>query len=48
MRGDDTEPDAVFNYITPTQRVPKDHPLRAIRTMVDDVLRRLWSDFERL
>jgi transposase len=48
MRGDHDEPEPVFSYITPSQRVPKDHPLRAIRTMVDDVLRRLWSDFEKL
>jgi transposase len=48
MRGDNNEPEPVFSYITAAQRVPKDHPLRAIRTMVDDVLRRMWSDFEKL
>lgn len=48
MRGDHSESDAVFSYISPAQRVPKDHPLRAIRTMVDEILGRLWSDFERL
>ena len=48
MRGDHAEPAAVFSYISPAQRVPKDHPLRAIRTIVDEVLRRLWSDFEAL
>jgi len=48
MRGDHSEPDAMFSYVSPAQRVPKDHPLRAIRTMVDEVLGRLWSDFEKL
>jgi transposase len=48
MRGDHSEPEPVFSYITPAQRIPKDHPLRAIRTMVDEVLGRLWSDFEKL
>ena len=48
MRGDQSEPEAVFSYITPAQRVPKDHPLRPIRTLVDDVLRQLWGDFEKL
>jgi transposase len=38
----------MFSYISAAQRVPKDHPLRTIRAMVDDVLRRLWSDFDRL
>src|SRR5881392_2874442 len=48
MRGNHSEPEPVFSYITAAQRVPKDHPLRAIRTMVDEVLGRLWSDFEKL
>jgi transposase len=48
MRGDHSEPTDMFSYVTLAQRVPKDHPLRAIRTMVDDVLKRLWSDFEKL
>ena len=48
MRGDHSEPDAMFSYVSPAQRVPKDHPLRAIRTMVDEVLGRLWSDFEKV
>jgi hypothetical protein len=41
MRDDHSEPDAMFRYVSPAQRVPKDHPLRAIRTMVDEVLGRL-------
>src|SRR6185503_13473957 len=48
MRGEHEEPEPVFSYITPAQRVPKDHPLRAIRTLVDEVLRQLWGDFEKL
>src|SRR5438093_10689663 len=48
MRGDNSEPDGVFSYISAAQRVPKDHPLRALRAMVDEVLGRLWSDFEKL
>src|SRR5262245_7023839 len=38
MRGDDREPDAMFSYVSAKQRVPKDHPLRAIRALVDEVL----------
>jgi transposase len=48
MRGDHSEPDAMFSYISPAQRVPKDHPLRAIRTMVDRVLEQLSPTFDRL
>ena len=30
MRGDDRQPDSMFSYVSAEQRVPKDHPLRAI------------------
>jgi len=33
MRADHSEPDAMFSYVSPAQRVPKDHPLPAIRTL---------------
>ena len=28
MRGDDIHQDAMFSYLSPEARVPKDHPLR--------------------
>lgn len=48
MRGDDQQPDSIFSYVSAEQRVPKDHPLRAIRQLVDDILRELSRDFDRL
>jgi transposase len=36
----------MFSYLSPEQRVPADHPLRAIRTMVDAALDELSSLFE--
>lgn len=48
MRGDDRRPDTMFSYVAPEQRVPADHPLRAIRTMVDTALRELSAEFARL
>src|SRR6187455_2330144 len=48
MRGDDRQPDAMFSYVSAEQRVPADHPLRAIRTLVDDVLRDMSREFDRL
>ena len=48
MRGDDRQPDAMFSYVSAEQRVPKDHPLRAIRTLVDGVLRDMSRDFDGL
>ena len=48
MRGDAIEPEAMFSYINAAQRVPQDHPLRAVRTMVDAALRELSPRFQKL
>ena len=48
MRGDDREPDAMFSYVSAEQRVPHDHPLRAIRQLVDEVLRDMSREFDGL
>jgi transposase len=39
MRGKDYQQGGMFSYISAEQRVPKDHPLRAIRVMVDTALK---------
>ena len=46
MRGDDRQPDAMFSYVSTEQRVPAEHPLRAIRALVDDVLRAMSREFD--
>jgi len=38
MRGADHQQSGMFSYISAERRVPKDHPLRAIRIMVDAAL----------
>ena len=38
----------MFSYVSAEQRVPPDHPLRAIRALVDDVLRDMSREFDRL
>src|SRR4029453_13769156 len=48
MRGDDRQPDSMFSYVSAEQRVPQDHPLRAIRALVDDILRDMSPDFDKL
>ena len=48
MRGSDQEQGAVFSYIQPEARVPKDHPLRSIREMTNEALRRLGERLEEL
>lgn len=41
MRGADEQPGSMFSYISPEERVPKDHPLRAVRRMADRALERI-------
>lgn len=38
----------MFSYVSPEQRVPSDHPLRAIRQLVDAVLTEMSPDFDTL
>jgi Transposase domain (DUF772) len=48
MRGDDQQQNHMFSYLSPEARVRKDHPLRAIRAMVDEVLSQLSRRFDAM
>lgn len=48
MRGDDQQSGHLFSYLSPEQRVPADHPLRAIRRMTEEALQQLSPQFERI
>ncbi len=48
MRGNDQQNTTMFSYISPEERVPEDHPLRPIRSMVDKALKDLSPLFEGL
>ena len=48
MRGWDERSGGLFSYVDLESRVPADHPLRAIRVLVDEALSALSGDFERL
>jgi transposase len=48
MRGDDQQAGHLFSYLSPEQRVPADHPLRAIRQMTDGALLALSGRFDQL
>jgi transposase len=48
MRGTDEQSGAMFSYVSCEARVPADHPLRAIRMIVDEALEVLSPEFERL
>src|SRR5712692_5154033 len=48
MRGPDEKQGEVFSYVPLEDRIPRDHPLRRIRPMVDRGLQEMWSHFEAL
>jgi transposase len=48
MGGTDHQQSSMFSYISAEQRVPKDHPLRAIRVMADAALAQLGPCFDTI
>src|SRR5881409_78033 len=48
MRGPDHQQSAMFSYLSPEQRVPADHPLRAVRQMADTILAQLSLVFSKM
>lgn len=45
MRGDDQQQSEMFSYLTLEHRVPADHPLRAVRKAVDEILAGMNKEF---
>ena len=48
MRGQDAQQAAMFSYVSLEERIPADHPLRAIRAMTDRALAALNPLFSEL
>jgi transposase len=48
MRGDERVQDGMFSYVSLEQRVPSDHPLRAVRKVTDVVLHTLSPELDAL
>ena len=48
MRGEDLQQHKLFIYRSMEERVPEGHPLRAIRSMVDEALKDLSNRFEEI
>ena len=46
MRGEDQRSEGFFRYVRLEARIPADHPLRAIRELVDAALRELSRAFD--
>jgi transposase len=48
MRGRDDQQASVFSYVSAEERIPAEHPLRAIRLTVDEVLKAMSKEFDAL
>ena len=48
MRGKDLQQSDIFSYLSPEQRVRRDHPLRAIRAMADLALSNRSKKFDEM
>lgn len=48
MRGRDDRGEGLFSYVRLEERVPKDHPLRAIKALADEALTGLNARFDEL
>jgi transposase len=48
MRGTDQRQQGMFSYVSLEARVPKEHPLRPVREMVDEALREMSGEFSRM
>jgi hypothetical protein len=48
MRGEDEDTGKMFSYVSAERRIPADHPLRAMRQMVDAVLKEMSPRFDGL
>ncbi len=48
MRGEDAQPASLFSYVQLEDRIPADHPLRVIRTLIDPMLVALSPRFDAL
>src|SRR5262245_31271131 len=48
MRGSEQVQESMFSYISAEKRVPKEHPLRPLREMVDEILATMNGDFEQM
>jgi transposase len=48
MRGDDVRQSGMFSYVSLESRVPSSHPLRGIKTLLDEALAGLSRDFDKV
>jgi transposase len=48
MRGNDHQQAGMYSYLSPEERVHKDHPLRIVRAMADEALKSMSKGFDAM
>ncbi len=48
MREADVQQGGLFSYVSVESRIPANHPLRAVRTLLDEALASMSRDFDRV
>jgi transposase len=48
MRGPEDKQETFYSYVSQEERIPKDHPLRKLRAMVDPILESMSKDFNKM
>jgi transposase len=48
MRGADVQQSGLFSYVSVASRTPANHPLRAVRALLDEALASMSRDFDRV
>jgi len=48
MRGDESGQTGVFSYVQAEERIPADHPQRAVRQLVNEALKGMTEVFDRM
>src|SRR3954454_20825267 len=48
MRGEDQRQQGVFSYVSLEERVPREHPLRPVRKVVDEIFRGMSKQFDEV
>ena len=48
MRGADVQQSGLFSYVSVESRIPANHPLRAVRALLDEALAAMSRDFDRV
>ena len=48
MRGIENKQDSLFSYVSQERRIRENHPMRKLRELVDSILEKMSTDFDRM